>query len=176
MLRRTFSIGSRGAQTPLLRKTWARHNSNTSAPKQKRRYGAKFLLLASAYIGTGLIVVNGLNTIESQYTLPHNNFFVQKLRSIKQWYEAQYRVTQCAYILTTLGTDILYHNKRTEGMPREEAKQIMHKVHEREAKRLLNALINLGGVFVKLGQELGMMIGIVPEEYTTAMKVLQDHV
>jgi hypothetical protein len=174
MLRRTISLGKR-AHTPLL-KTWTRRNTNSGSTSHKHRFGRKLLLLATAYIGTGLIVVNGMDTIESHYTLPHNNLIVQNLRAVKRWYEAQHRVAKCAYILTTLGTDILYHIKSTKDMPSEQAKAIMHKVHDREAKRLLNSLIDLGGVFVKLGQELGMMIGIIPEEYTLAMKVLQDHV
>ncbi|KAL3275144.1 hypothetical protein HHI36_019913 [Cryptolaemus montrouzieri] len=53
-------------------------------------------------------------------------------------------------------------------------KIMMSRIHERAAKHILNACLQNGGPYVKLGQGLVAMSHILPKEYITTLKVLQD--
>ncbi|KAI9244889.1 ABC1 family-domain-containing protein [Sporodiniella umbellata] len=46
--------------------------------------------------------------------------------------------------------------------------------HERSAKRVLDGLLKLGGIYVKLGQHISTMSYILPKEWTSTLAVLQD--
>jgi len=52
----------------------------------------------------------------------------------------------------------------------------MDQVHSRGASRLLELLLDLGGIFVKFGQKLSLMVGLIPHQYCTTLAVLQDKV
>ncbi|KAF8798703.1 ABC1-domain-containing protein [Phlegmacium glaucopus] len=47
------------------------------------------------------------------------------------------------------------------------------KCHTRSAKRVLKALLANGGVFIKMGQHMATLV-VLPVEWTSTMKVLQD--
>ncbi|KAJ1732264.1 hypothetical protein LPJ61_002127 [Coemansia biformis] len=47
-------------------------------------------------------------------------------------------------------------------------------VHLRAAERVRHALMRNGGVYIKLGQHLGAMHYVLPEEWCTTMQMLQD--
>ena len=51
-----------------------------------------------------------------------------------------------------------------------------NEIHEICAKSVLNALEDLGGIFIKLGQGLSMMKGFIPEEYEKTLAKLHDNV
>jgi len=48
------------------------------------------------------------------------------------------------------------------------------KAHERNAKRVLSLIIQLEGLWVKLGQYLSTRADVLPEAYTCLLKQLQD--
>jgi ubiquinone biosynthesis protein len=50
------------------------------------------------------------------------------------------------------------------------------RVHERNARRLAHGFTELRGVFIKLGQVLGVLGGFLPPEYRESLQVLQDQV
>jgi aarF domain-containing kinase len=51
---------------------------------------------------------------------------------------------------------------------------IWEKTHERNAKRVLNLMIELEGLWVKLGQYLSTRADVLPEAYISVLKQLQD--
>lgn len=57
----------------------------------------------------------------------------------------------------------------------EEFKKQVKKVDSREAKRVLKALRSLGGIYIKGGQFLSTMKGMIPREWTEAMNELTDN-
>lgn len=48
------------------------------------------------------------------------------------------------------------------------------KAHERNARRVLNLMIELEGLWVKLGQYLSTRADVLPEAYIRLLKQLQD--
>lgn len=50
------------------------------------------------------------------------------------------------------------------------------RVDQKNARRLLNAMLRLRGVFIKLGQVLSIMGGFLPRVYTKELEQLQDQV
>ncbi|MDH5675617.1 MAG: AarF/UbiB family protein [Myxococcales bacterium] len=50
------------------------------------------------------------------------------------------------------------------------------RVHERNADRLLGGILKLHGVYVKLGQVLSILVGILPRVYRQRLSALQDQV
>ena len=56
----------------------------------------------------------------------------------------------------------------------EEYQETMKEVHTRSAEKLLAAILDNGGLYIKFGQ--GMCThGILPQEYSKVLVVLQDH-
>lgn len=51
---------------------------------------------------------------------------------------------------------------------------LWERCHERNAKRVLNLIIELEGLWVKLGQYLSTRADVLPEAYITLLKQLQD--
>lgn len=51
---------------------------------------------------------------------------------------------------------------------------LWQRAHERNAKRVLNLIIKLEGLWVKLGQYLSTRVDVLPEAYTSLLKQLQD--
>lgn len=50
------------------------------------------------------------------------------------------------------------------------------RVHERNAERLLRGMLSLRGVYIKLGQVLSVMVGLLPPVYRRTLSRLQDQV
>lgn len=51
---------------------------------------------------------------------------------------------------------------------------LWQKAHERNAKRVLNLMIELEGLWVKFGQYLSTRADVLPEAYIYLLKQLQD--
>lgn len=51
---------------------------------------------------------------------------------------------------------------------------MMSRIHSRAANHILNACLQNGGPYIKLGQGLVAMSHILPKEYISTLKVLQD--
>ena len=66
--------------------------------------------------------------------------------------------------------------EKWEGLSEEEVDQRMKLKHQKNAEKLLVTITELSGVYVKLGQEVSMMRGILPDEYCDTFSVLQDQV
>uniref|UniRef100_A0A1D1XV04 Putative aarF domain-containing protein kinase 1 n=2 Tax=Anthurium amnicola TaxID=1678845 RepID=A0A1D1XV04_9ARAE len=64
--------------------------------------------------------------------------------------------------------------KRVKWFGKSRKAGIWDKTHERNAKRLLNLMIELEGLWVKLGQYLSTRADVLPEAYIFLLKQLQD--
>lgn len=51
---------------------------------------------------------------------------------------------------------------------------LWERAHERNAKRVLNLIVELEGLWVKLGQYLSTRADVLPEAYISLLKQLQD--
>ncbi|KAJ3696269.1 hypothetical protein LUZ60_001646 [Juncus effusus] len=64
--------------------------------------------------------------------------------------------------------------KRVEWAKGSKKNTIWEKTHERNAKRVLNLMIELEGLWVKLGQYLSTRADVLPEAYISVLRQLQD--
>lgn len=64
--------------------------------------------------------------------------------------------------------------KKAKLLKRSEQDAIWEIAHQRNAKRVLNLMIELQGLWVKLGQYLSIQAHILPKAYTNAFRQLQD--
>nr|POF05037.1 putative serine/threonine-protein kinase abkd [Quercus suber] len=51
---------------------------------------------------------------------------------------------------------------------------LWEKAHERNAKRVLSLIVELGGLWVKLGQYMSTRADVLPDAYISRLKLLQD--
>jgi aarF domain-containing kinase len=73
-----------------------------------------------------------------------------------------------------IGLDYKYSLRNWKTMPEEESNSLWSQVHERSAKKLLHLCSKNGGVFIKVGQHVGAMEYVVPNEYSSTLKVLHS--
>lgn len=66
--------------------------------------------------------------------------------------------------------------EKWEGLDEEEVDRKMKESHQKNAEKLLVTITELSGIYVKFGQEISMMRGILPDEYCDTFSVLQDQV
>ncbi|RWR84240.1 Beta-lactamase-related protein [Cinnamomum micranthum f. kanehirae] len=64
--------------------------------------------------------------------------------------------------------------KREKWSSKDKRATLWDKAHERNAKRVLNLIIELEGLWVKLGQYLSTRADVLPEAYISLLKQLQD--
>ncbi|ERN12506.1 uncharacterized protein LOC18440724 isoform X2 [Amborella trichopoda] len=64
--------------------------------------------------------------------------------------------------------------KREKWFSKPKRSALWEMAHERNAKRVLNLIIELEGLWVKLGQYLSTRADVLPEPYITLLKQLQD--
>ena len=64
--------------------------------------------------------------------------------------------------------------KRIQEERKKAVDNMLSPTHQKHANRLLQVLTSLGGVYVKFGQEISMMKGMLPPEYPRTLRVLQD--
>lgn len=64
--------------------------------------------------------------------------------------------------------------QREKWTSRAKKSTLWEKAHERNAKRVLSLIIQLEGLWVKLGQYLSTRADVLPEAYTCLLKQLQD--
>jgi aarF domain-containing kinase len=64
--------------------------------------------------------------------------------------------------------------KRVQWVSAVKKNSIWEKTHERNARRVLNLMIELEGLWVKMGQYLSTRADVLPEPYITVLKQLQD--
>lgn len=63
---------------------------------------------------------------------------------------------------------------RAKWISRSKRDALWERAHERNARRVLNLIVKLEGLWVKLGQYLSTRADVLPEAYTCLLKQLQD--
>lgn len=76
--------------------------------------------------------------------------------------------------LLTLLCDVKALQQREKWANKSKKASLWEKAHERNAKRVLNLIVELEGLWVKLGQYLSTRADVLPEAYTCLLKQLQD--
>ncbi|MCO5594531.1 hypothetical protein L7F22_048563 [Adiantum nelumboides] len=74
----------------------------------------------------------------------------------------------------TIYLDYKAVQRKVKWMSAEKKEKLWEFTHERNAKRLLKAIIELEGLWVKLGQYLSSRADVLPEAYINHLKQLQD--
>ena len=64
--------------------------------------------------------------------------------------------------------------RKAKWLTKDKRENIWQNTHERNAKRLLRAILELEGLWVKLGQYLSTRADVLPEPYIICLKQLQD--
>jgi hypothetical protein len=64
--------------------------------------------------------------------------------------------------------------KKEKYMKESAANSMWERTHKRNAARVLKAIIQLEGLWVKLGQYLSTRADVLPEAYVSALRQLQD--
>lgn len=64
--------------------------------------------------------------------------------------------------------------QREKWMNKSKVSALWQRAHERNAKRVLNLVIKLEGLWVKLGQYLSTRADVLPGAYISLLKQLQD--
>ncbi|KAJ7901862.1 ABC1 family-domain-containing protein [Mycena olivaceomarginata] len=83
-----------------------------------------------------------------------------------------YRVVESA-CLSVIDYKITFAQLDKKSASEEDRLLAVSECHKRSAHRTLKALLANGGIFIKLGQHLGSLL-VLPREWTSAMKPLQD--
>ena len=64
--------------------------------------------------------------------------------------------------------------RKAKWLTKDKRENVWQNTHERNAKRLLRAILELEGLWVKLGQYLSTRADVLPEPYIICLKQLQD--
>ena len=72
----------------------------------------------------------------------------------------------------TTSTSDEQQRKRKE----DKKKELVNQLHERNAPRIFNAMLDLGGLYIKLGQVLSVTALPIPEQYRVLFRTLQSNV
>ena len=158
---RVFRMPSRHPGTLLKREL---HLKSPCKPK----WGRGGLLLAATTGGGLYLATNGSDQDVQPTSLTEKvdkslTASTRSMRTIKTCVEMV-----CDYQWT------LRSGNKPEGIGEDEYLQLKSECHKRSAERLLKLCRQNGGVFIKLGQHLSALVYLLPREYTSTLKVLQD--
>ncbi len=145
------------------------------APQNPVPYPLFFLLiilLPSLLISMGLSTLlellvrpGPLIRVEGRLTrVPH------PIRAIRRWYEREQRYSQITWIAARHGLATTLEQRRPRSGAAPETSTAI------QARNLRDALVEAGGVFVKLGQVLSTRNDLLPEDVTAELSGLQDSV
>ena len=149
------------------------------------QFGRRAKLVLGVAIGGPLLYgVTGVGVVKGYYSIaPETREKVpSSLDSVVKFYESNYRIlrfTSSMAAVTGAYTIAQFKRKRLAkrlGEEYIEDENYFHETHENCASIVLNTLEDLGGIFIKFGQGMSMMKGVIPEEYVNVMAKLQDKV
>ncbi|KAK8954633.1 hypothetical protein KSP39_PZI002500 [Platanthera zijinensis] len=89
----------------------------------------------------------------------------------KNLYKRRLRVFAVALMIYV---DYKAVEKKANWLSKGKAKALWERTHDRNAKRVLNFIIEMEGLWVKLGQYLSTRADVLPEAYINLLKQLQD--
>lgn len=78
--------------------------------------------------------------------------------------------------LQKMNNDAEQNQPQTEQDEKKERQALLNKLHERNAPKIYNVMIHLGGLYIKLGQVLSVTALPIPEKYREYFRTLQSNV
>ncbi|XP_020264539.1 uncharacterized protein LOC109840344 isoform X2 [Asparagus officinalis] len=90
------------------------------------------------------------------------------------WANIYRRRLQVFAVALVIYLDYKAVQKRVKYLSKSKKDAIWERTHQRNAKRLLNLILQLKGLWVKLGQYLSTRADVLPEAYINALRQLQD--
>ncbi|KAI8813993.1 ABC1 family-domain-containing protein [Cladochytrium replicatum] len=142
-------------------RTWSapflhRRTSTSDPPPLRRRF--KPLRFVSLIAGAGLLAYAVYDPAETY----------------KQ-YLAVVRSSRTVVACVLMGVDYKWSLRNgPEVLGEEGYEQVKSDCHQRSANRLLDLTKANAGIYIKLGQHIAALVYVLPEEYTSTMRVLQD--
>eukprot|EP01130_Rhizamoeba_saxonica_P002281 TRINITY_DN12119_c0_g1_i1.p1 TRINITY_DN12119_c0_g1~~TRINITY_DN12119_c0_g1_i1.p1 ORF type:complete len:652 (+),score=104.88 TRINITY_DN12119_c0_g1_i1:142-1956(+) len=91
-----------------------------------------------------------------------------------QFFEAEYRMSKTTYVLVKIYAKIKYHMRKLGETSA--FSPLLEHVHRENAEDILKLCKENGGLYIKFGQEVASMQGLIPKVYITTMSILLDHV
>lgn len=87
------------------------------------------------------------------------------------------RFGRAAYTVGRIGADYKLNlfSSSSPKSPSKEYEDLKTEIHQRSANRLLDLCKENGGCFIKVGQHIGALDYLLPEEYVSTMKVLHSN-
>lgn len=139
------------------------------------------------YIGVGAPIVycaTGVGLVKGYHSLPYSlqENCPKSITKTVLFYEANYRVFRCFTTVAATVSEYMFYNLcykqkfKGQKVSIQTKNEYFHPVYQRGAERALKTFVDLGGIFIKIGQELSMMDTLIPKEYVETMKPLQDKV
>jgi aarF domain-containing kinase len=142
--------------------------AKSEIPLRKSNWGRRGLLLAATTGGGLYLVTAASDNGDKDATLTEK---VDK--SITASTRSMRTIKTCVEMVWDYQWTLRSANQ-PEVIGHDEYLELKSECHKRSAERLLRLCRQNGGVFTKLGQHLSAMVYLLPREYTTTLKVLQD--
>eukprot|EP00127_Corallochytrium_limacisporum_P002949 Clim_evm38s143 gene=Clim_evmTU38s143 len=84
------------------------------------------------------------------------------------------RIAMVDYTVFMIVLDYKWNLWRRGTDDKQKMSQLWHELHQRAAERLLALCRHNGGVYIKLGQHVGALDYLLPEEYVNTLRILHD--
>eukprot|EP00761_Pharyngomonas_kirbyi_P002876 gb/GECH01002880.1/.p1 GENE.gb/GECH01002880.1/~~gb/GECH01002880.1/.p1 ORF type:complete len:712 (+),score=85.24 gb/GECH01002880.1/:1-2136(+) len=148
------------------------------------------MALAVILLMFGLPAFYDMMDLDNPQSLFYNETLVDIVRPVARFFEGMTRFTLTTGVILLIGLD--YWNELSSRSPlnlwsqwvngaelpekgSEEYRETLSKVHRRSAERLLAVLRRNKGVYIKVGQQVAAMKGLIPDEFIDVMKVMRNH-
>ncbi|XP_024537843.1 uncharacterized protein LOC9638949 [Selaginella moellendorffii] len=90
------------------------------------------------------------------------------------WGSALWRRVKVFRVALQVFLDYRAARKKAAGLPKEDQNLLWDRIHHRNAERILAAITELEGLWVKFGQYLSTRADVLPEAYISMFRQLQD--
>ncbi|MFZ1865583.1 MAG: AarF/UbiB family protein [Polyangiales bacterium] len=96
--------------------------------------------------------------------------------AIESWRSQTARLVSIGWMLTKITTSYRLHLTRAAFVTRSRARQMLERLHAKNAQRFTGLCISHGGGFLKVGQLLSSRPDLLPPAWIEALSILQDEV
>ena len=86
------------------------------------------------------------------------------------------RLLRCYFVTAQVVLSYAFYSLRRRLRGREQAAAFANEVHRSNARRVLAAILDLQGLFIKVGQLISVMANLLPDAFRQELETLQDSV